>query len=157
MDTPSPASMLMYNNFASLVLLVCDPSHNVTSPSQTTPHPWMTMEFHFYRLHRETSVILQVWHYLGHSQLAHQAGDLYPCPWHHHIRGLSTSVCSSCVPSHVTFDRGSEFVSNFFQSLDTALDMRLHFTSGYHPEGDGQTKCTNQTLEQYLCVYCNYQ
>ena len=35
--------------------------------------------------------------------------------------------------------------------------MRLHFTSGYHPEGDGQTKCTNQTLEQYLHVYCNYQ
>ena len=35
--------------------------------------------------------------------------------------------------------------------------MRLHFTSGYHPEGDGQTKCTNQTLEQYLCVYSNYQ
>ena len=35
--------------------------------------------------------------------------------------------------------------------------MRLHFTLGYHPEGDGQTKCTNQTLEQYLHVYCNYQ
>ena len=61
------------------------------------------------------------------------------------------------VPSHVTSDRGSEFVSNFFQSLGTALDMQLHFTSGYHPEGDGQTECTNQTLKQYLCVYCNYQ
>ena len=35
--------------------------------------------------------------------------------------------------------------------------MWLHFTSGYHPEGDGQTECMNQTLEQYLCVYCNYQ
>ena len=35
--------------------------------------------------------------------------------------------------------------------------MRLHFTSGYHPEGDGQTERTNQTLEQYLHVYCNYQ
>ena len=35
--------------------------------------------------------------------------------------------------------------------------MRLHFTSGYHPEGDGQTKCMNQTLKQYLHVYCNYQ
>ena len=35
--------------------------------------------------------------------------------------------------------------------------MRLHFTSGYYPEGDGQTKCMNQTLEQYLHVYCNYQ
>jgi len=61
------------------------------------------------------------------------------------------------VPSHVTSDRGSEFVSHFFRSLGTALDMKLHFTSGYHPEGDGQTERVNQTLEQYLCVYCNYQ
>jgi len=37
------------------------------------------------------------------------------------------------------------------------LDMKIHFTSGYHPEGDGQTEQTNQTLEQYLRVYCNYQ
>src|SRR5437899_11270326 len=35
--------------------------------------------------------------------------------------------------------------------------MRLHFTSGYHPEGDGQTEHANQTLEQYLRIYCNYQ
>src|ERR1700726_788738 len=35
--------------------------------------------------------------------------------------------------------------------------MTLHFTSGYHPEGDGQTEQTNQTLEQYLHCYCNYQ
>ena len=61
------------------------------------------------------------------------------------------------IPSHITSDRGLEFVSNFFRSLGTALNMRLHFTSGYHPEGDGQTERTNQTLEQYLCVYCNYQ
>ena len=38
-----------------------------------------------------------------------------------------------------------------------ALNMKLHFTSGYHPEGDGQTEHTNQTLEQYIQVYCNYQ
>ena len=35
--------------------------------------------------------------------------------------------------------------------------MWLHFTSGYHPEGDGQTECMNQTPKQYLCIYCNYQ
>ena len=35
--------------------------------------------------------------------------------------------------------------------------MNLHFTSGYHPEGDGQTEWTNQTLEQYLHIFCNYQ
>ena len=35
--------------------------------------------------------------------------------------------------------------------------MQLHFTLGYHPKDDGQTECMNQTLEQYLCIYCNYQ
>ena len=35
--------------------------------------------------------------------------------------------------------------------------MWLYFTLGYHTEGDGQTECTNQTLEQYLHIYCNYQ
>ena len=35
--------------------------------------------------------------------------------------------------------------------------MKLHFTLGYHLEGDGQTEHTNQTLEQYIQVYCNYQ
>src|SRR5258705_8948046 len=35
--------------------------------------------------------------------------------------------------------------------------MRLHFTSGYHPEGDRQTEHANQVLEQYLRGYMNYQ
>ena len=61
------------------------------------------------------------------------------------------------IPSYVISDRGSEFVSNFFHSLSTVLDMWLHFTSDYHPEGDGQTKHMNQTLEQYLHIYYNYQ
>ena len=47
------------------------------------------------------------------------------------------------IPSYVTSDRSSEFISNFFRSLGTVLDMWLHFTSDYHPEGDGQTKCMN--------------
>ena len=35
--------------------------------------------------------------------------------------------------------------------------MKLHFMSRYHPECDGQTEYANQTLEQYLQIYCNYQ
>src|SRR5258706_14656044 len=35
--------------------------------------------------------------------------------------------------------------------------MELHFTSGYHPEGDGQMEHLNQVLEQYLQAYMNYQ
>jgi len=61
------------------------------------------------------------------------------------------------VPSHVTSDHGAEFTSRFSKSLAQALYIELHFTSSYHPEGDGQTKWVNQTLEQYLQMYCNYQ
>jgi len=62
------------------------------------------------------------------------------------------------VLGHVTPDHSSEFVSHFFRSLKTGLSIKHHFTSGYHhPKGDGQTEQVNQTLEQYLCAYCNYQ
>jgi len=61
------------------------------------------------------------------------------------------------VPAHITSDRGTKFISHFFRSLGKALDMHLHFTSAYHLEGDGQTERSNQTLEQYLRIYCNYQ
>jgi protoheme ferro-lyase len=64
------------------------------------------------------------------------------------------------VPSHVTSNRGSEFVSRFFCPLGKALNMKLHFIleyhPEYHPEGDRQTEHVNQTLEQYLQIYCNF-
>src|SRR6266436_1472420 len=61
------------------------------------------------------------------------------------------------VPAHITSDHGSEFISHFFHLLGKLLRMRLHFTLGYHPEGDRQTECANQVLEQYLQGYTNYQ
>jgi hypothetical protein len=61
------------------------------------------------------------------------------------------------VLSHMTLDCGTEFVLHFCRSLGKALNMKLHFTLGYHLEGDGQTKHTNQPLEQYIYLYCNYQ
>jgi len=50
-----------------------------------------------------------------------------------------------------------EFVLRFFKLLALALEMWLHFSAGYYSEADGQTKHTNQILEQYLWIYCNYQ
>src|SRR3984957_11819576 len=71
------------------------------------------------------------------------------------------TICDPCffkhgIPFHATSDHGVESVSPFFRSLRKALNMKLHFTSGYHSEGDFQTKHTNQTHKQYLRIYCNY-
>jgi hypothetical protein len=60
------------------------------------------------------------------------------------------------VPQHVSSDRGSEFVSHFFRSLSALLGITIHFTSGYHPEANGQVERMNQSLEQYLRIYCSY-
>jgi len=51
------------------------------------------------------------------------------------------------VPSHVTSDRVMEFVSHFFLVPWNCAghEASLHFR--YHPQGDGQTERTNQTLE----------
>ena len=54
------------------------------------------------------------------------------------------------VPSHITSNCGMEFISPFFHSFGKVLDMKLHFTSSYLPEGGRQTERANQTLEQYL-------
>jgi len=40
------------------------------------------------------------------------------------------------IPSHVISDRGLEFVLRFFRFLAATLDIKLHFTSGYHREED---------------------
>jgi hypothetical protein len=55
------------------------------------------------------------------------------------------------VPSHVTCDRGTEFISAFFRSLAKLLSMEMHYTSSYHPLADGQT------VEQYIQIFCSYQ
>ena len=60
-------------------------------------------------------------------------------------------------PGHITLDHGTEFISHFSHSLGKLLGMKLHFTSRYHLEGNGQTEQINQVLEQYLQGYTNYQ
>ena len=51
------------------------------------------------------------------------------------------------VPSYVISNRSLKFVSNFFHSLGTTLDMQLHFISDYHLKDNRQTKYMNQTLK----------
>ncbi|GJY33324.1 putative reverse transcriptase domain-containing protein [Tanacetum coccineum] len=51
-------------------------------------------------------------------------------------------------------DRDSHFTSRFWQSLQSALGTQLDMSTAYHPETDGQSERTIQTLEDMLraCV-----
>ncbi|GJU38052.1 putative reverse transcriptase domain-containing protein [Tanacetum coccineum] len=58
------------------------------------------------------------------------------------------------VPISIISDRDSHFTSRFWQSLQSALGTQLDMSTAYHPETDGQSERTIQTLEDMLraCV-----
>jgi hypothetical protein len=57
------------------------------------------------------------------------------------------------VPKKIISDRGSVFTGRFWTSFQEALGTQLNFSTAYHPETDGQTERTNQTLEDMLRMY----
>ena len=61
------------------------------------------------------------------------------------------------LPSSIISDRDHVFTSTFWAKLMGRLDMRLRKRTSFHPQTDGQTESVNQSLEQYLCQYCNYE
>ena len=54
------------------------------------------------------------------------------------------------VPLTIIFDRGSVFVSRFWEQLQECLGTSLLYSSAYHPQTDGQTERVNQVLEDML-------
>ncbi|WVZ84373.1 hypothetical protein U9M48_031411 [Paspalum notatum var. saurae] len=54
------------------------------------------------------------------------------------------------VPLTITSDRGSLFVSRFWEQLQTALGTKLIRSSAYHPQTSGQVERVNQILEDIL-------
>ncbi|GKA08406.1 putative reverse transcriptase domain-containing protein [Tanacetum coccineum] len=54
------------------------------------------------------------------------------------------------VPISIISDRDSHFTSRFWQSLQSALGTQLDMSTAYHPETDGQSERTIQTLEDML-------
>ena len=61
------------------------------------------------------------------------------------------------VPNRVISDRDTRFTSNFATELCKQLDVTQNISTAYHPQMDGQSERTNQWLEQYLRIYCNFQ
>jgi len=58
------------------------------------------------------------------------------------------------VPTSIVSDRDPRFTSRFWQSLQAVLGTQLRMSSAYHPQTDGQSERTMQSLEDLLrgCV-----
>ncbi|WVZ89621.1 LOW QUALITY PROTEIN: hypothetical protein U9M48_036000 [Paspalum notatum var. saurae] len=54
------------------------------------------------------------------------------------------------VPRTITSDRGSVFVSRFWEQLQNALGTKLIHSSAYHPQTSGQVERVNQIVEDML-------
>ncbi|GKD37769.1 putative reverse transcriptase domain-containing protein, partial [Tanacetum coccineum] len=67
---------------------------------------------------------------------------------------LNEIVTRHAVPISIISDRDSRFTSRFWQSMQEALGTRLDMSTVYHPQTDGQSECTIQTLEDLIraCV-----
>ncbi|GKA53681.1 putative reverse transcriptase domain-containing protein [Tanacetum coccineum] len=67
---------------------------------------------------------------------------------------LNEIVARHGVPISIISDHDSHFTSRFWQSMQEALGTRLDMSTTYHPQTDGQSEHTIQTLEDMLraCV-----
>ncbi|GJT36883.1 putative reverse transcriptase domain-containing protein [Tanacetum coccineum] len=67
---------------------------------------------------------------------------------------LKEVVTRHGIPVSIICDRDPRFASNFWRSLQKALGTSLDMSTAYHPQTDGQSERTIQTLEDMLraCV-----
>ncbi|GJP56440.1 hypothetical protein CLOM_g15505, partial [Closterium sp. NIES-68] len=59
------------------------------------------------------------------------------------------------IPLAIISDRDPRFTSNFWTKTWQQYGTRLHLSTAYHPQSDGQTKRTNQTMEQLIRTTCH--
>jgi hypothetical protein len=59
-------------------------------------------------------------------------------------------------PRAIVSDRGTQFISRFWNRLCTKLGIQRRLSTAYQPETDGATERANQELEIYLRMYGTY-
>ena len=61
------------------------------------------------------------------------------------------------IPTRLILDRDTRFMSSWFKELCRALGINQNMSTAYHPQTDGQSERTNQTMDGLLRIFCNHQ
>jgi len=57
------------------------------------------------------------------------------------------------IPTGIISDRDTKFLSEFWQTIFKLIGVRLLMTTAYHPQADGQSERTNQTVEEAIRMF----
>ena len=61
------------------------------------------------------------------------------------------------LPSRLISDRDTRFTSKMFRELCEQLGIKQNLSSAYHPQTDGESERTNQSVEVTLRIFCNHR
>ena len=61
------------------------------------------------------------------------------------------------IPMWLISDRDTRFTSSWFKEMCRMLGVTQNLSMAYHPQTDGQSERTNQTMEGLLRIFCNHQ
>jgi Integrase zinc binding domain len=61
------------------------------------------------------------------------------------------------VPRKIISDQDPHFTADLAWELCHLLDVKQNISMAYHPQTDRQSEQSNLWLEQYVCIYTNYQ
>src|SRR5712691_7021469 len=61
------------------------------------------------------------------------------------------------LPDRLISDRDTRFTSQLFREVCSQLKIQQNISSAYHPQTDGSSERTNQTVETALRIFCNFQ
>jgi transposase InsO family protein len=100
--------------------------------------------------------------HLGYNQSPYQGSSLHPSK--NYLRRSHPPTPARIylkeifrlhgIPRKIVSDRGTQFTSKFWMSLQQAMGTKLDSSTTYHPQSDGQTERVNKVLEDLLraCV-----
>jgi len=66
-------------------------------------------------------------------------------------------ICKQGVPDHTVTDPSTHIRSRFWTRVCSHLSTDHRLWTAFHSQTDGKTERRNQTMEQYLRAFCNYE